>query len=169
MLPLRGKFMILPCFLIAVAARADEPPAVSKHAAQVHAAGLLFDGHNDLLYRLRARGDMAFSQHDLNKLIPSLHTDIPRLRRGGVKAQFWSVFIDSDDPTPARTVTEQIDLVHRMVERYPEVFEFALTAEDVERIARSGKIASLIGIEGGVAIENNLAQLRAFARQGPAT
>ena len=79
-----------------------------------------------------------------------------------MKAQFWSVYIPSEHPNPARTVTEQIDLVRRMVERYPDAFEMAYTADDVERIARSGKIASLIGIEGGVAIENSLAQLRAF-------
>src|SRR5206468_6282782 len=69
-------------------------------------------------------------------------------------------------PHPARTVVDQIDLVNRMVERYPDVFELALSADDVERIARSGKIASLIGIEGGVAIEGDLAMLRAFAKLG---
>ena len=93
-------------------------------------------------------------------------TDIPRLREGGVKAQFWSVYIPSEHPNPARTVTEQIDLVHRMVERYPDDLEMACSADDVERIVKSGKIASLIGIEGGVAIEDDLAQLRAFHRLG---
>ena len=70
------------------------------------------------------------------------------------------MYIPSEHPNPARTVTEQIDLVRRLVERYPDTFEMAYTADDVERIARSGKIASLIGIEGGVAIENSLAQLQ---------
>ena len=73
-----------------------------------------------------------------------------------MKAQFWSVYIPSEHPDPARTVTEQIDLVRRMVERYHSVFEMAYTADDVEQITRKGKIASLIGIEGGVAIENSL-------------
>ena len=78
-----------------------------------------------------------------------------------MKAQFWSVYIPSDHENPARTVTEQIDLVHRMVERYPEtIFAMAYSADDVERIVKEGKIASLIGIEGGVAIEDDLAQLR---------
>ena len=109
---------------------------------------------------------MGLTKFDLAKRLDSGQTDIPRLREGGVKAQFWSVYIPSEHPNPARTVTEQIDLVHRLVEKYPDDLELALTADDVERIVGSGKIASLIGIEGGVAIENSLAQLRAFHRLG---
>jgi membrane dipeptidase len=144
----------------------DAPPAVSERARRVHAAGLLFDGHNDLPWRLRADRDVRFETLDLAKRLPTGQTDIPRMRAGGLKAQFWSVYIPSEHPNPARTVTEQIDLVHRMAERYPNDLEMAYSADDVERIARAGKVASLIGIEGGVAIENDLAQLRAFARLG---
>ena len=150
-------------------AKADEPeqlPPISERAKKVHAAGMLFDGHNDLPWRLRTEGDFALTKFDLARRLKSGQTDIPRLREGGVKAQFWSVYIPSEHPNPARTVTEQIDLVHRMVERYPDAFEMAYTAADVERIVGAGKIASLIGIEGGVAIENNLAQLRAFHALG---
>ena len=145
---------------------ADEPPAVSDRARKIHESGLLFDGHNDLPWRLRAAGDMAFDSIDISKRLDSGQTDIPRLREGGLKAQFWSVYIPSDHANPARTVTEQIDLVHRMVERYPDDFAMAYSADDVERVVKSGKIASLIGIEGGVAIEDDLAQLRMFARLG---
>ncbi len=127
---------------------------------------MLFDGHNDLPWRLRTEGDVTFTTIDIAERLDSGQTDIPRLREGGVKAQFWSVYIPSEHPDPFETVTEQIDLVHRMVERYPETFAIAQDADDVERIVREGKIAALIGIEGGVAIENNLAFLRAFARQG---
>ena len=145
---------------------ADEPPVVSERARKIHESGLLFDGHNDLPWRLRAAGDMAFDSIDIAKRLDSGQTDIPRLREGGLKAQFWSVYIPSDHANPARTVTEQIDLVHRMVERYPDDFAMAYSADDVERVVKSGKIASLIGIEGGVAIEDDLAQLRSFARLG---
>ena len=144
----------------------DALPPVSERARKVHSAGLLFDGHNDLPWRLREDGDVKFETLDLSKRLSTGQTDIPRMREGGLKAQFWSVYIPSEHTNPARTVTEQIDLVHRMVERYPNDLEMAYSAEDVERIVKAGKIASLIGIEGGAAIENDLAQLRAFARLG---
>ena len=149
-----------------LAAIAADLPKVSDRAKKVHDAGLLFDGHNDLPWALREKGDMAFNKIDISKRLKEGQTDIPRLRDGGLKAQFWSVFIPSEHKNPARTVVEQIDLVHRMVERYPDDLELATSADDVERIVKAGKIASLIGIEGGVAIENDLAQLRAFAKLG---
>src|SRR4051794_10325972 len=126
--------------------RGESPPSVSERAARVHASALLFDGHNDLPWRLRSEGDVTFTRLDISTRLGSGHTDIPRLRQGGVKAQFWSVYIPSEHASPARTVTQQIDLVHRMIARYPDDFELATTAADVERIAREGKIASLIGI-----------------------
>jgi membrane dipeptidase len=147
-------------------ARCAEPAEVSERARRVHSSGLLFDGHNDLPWRLRTDGDVSFTRLDISRRLMDGQTDLPRLRAGGVKAQFWSVYIPSEHPNPARTVTEQVDLVQRMVERYPDDLELAGSADDVERIVRAGKIASLIGIEGGVAIENDLAQLRAFYRLG---
>jgi membrane dipeptidase len=146
---------------------ADDGPAVSKRARQVHDSGLLLDGHNDLPWRIRDElKDLSLEQTDLAPRRSDGHTDIPRLRAGGLKAQFWSVYIPARQPNPSRTVTEQIDLVYRLVERYPDVFAMAYTADDVDQAAEQGKIASLIGIEGGVAIENDLAVLRGFYRQG---
>jgi membrane dipeptidase len=144
----------------------DKLPPVSERAKKVHAAGFVFDGHNDLPWRLREDGDIKFERLDISKRLDSGQTDIPRAREGGLKAQFWSVYIPSEQANPARTVTEQIDIVHRMIAKYPNDLELALDADDVERIMKKGKIASLIGIEGGVAIENDLAQLRAFAKLG---
>ncbi|RUL89000.1 dipeptidase [Tautonia sociabilis] len=157
---------LLAACLIAPMPADDDPAAVSPRAAEVHAAALLIDGHNDLPWRLRLDGDVAFDSIDIADRLDSGHTDIPRLFEGGVDAQFWSVYIPSEQPDPARTVLQQIDLVYRMAERYPEAFEIARTADDVERIVASGRIASLIGIEGGVAIEGDLAMLRQFSRLG---
>jgi membrane dipeptidase len=165
---LLGLLMVVSVAPITARSQSPDPQRspVSERARKVHAAGMLWDGHNDLPWRLRTEGDMALSRFDLSKRLSSGQTDIPRLREGGVKAQFWSVYIPSEHANPARTVTEQIDLVHRLIAKYSNDLELALTADDVERIVKSGKIASLIGIEGGVAIENSLAQLRAFHRLG---
>jgi membrane dipeptidase len=159
-------FLLLGLFVAPLASADDTLPPVSERAKALHASGFVFDGHNDLPWRLRQDGDVTFTTLDIGKRLGSGQTDIPRAREGGLKAQFWSVYIPSNHPNPARTVTEQIDLVHRMVERYPNDLEIALSADDVERIVKAGKIASLIGIEGGVAIEEDLAQLRAFAALG---
>ncbi len=129
-------------------------------------SGMLWDGHNDLPWRLRQDGDVTFKKLDIGQRLADGQTDIPRLRAGGLKAQFWSVYIPSDQPNPARTVADQIDLVHRMVEHYPNDLAFAQTADEVEAAVKAGKIASLIGIEGGVAIEDDLALIRDFARLG---
>jgi membrane dipeptidase len=98
-----------------------------------------------------------------------MHTDIDRLRSGGVKAQFWSVYVPVSTSLGNQsllTTLQQIELVHAMCERYPDVFEVALTAADVRRIVESGKIASLMGVEGGHSIENSLANLQRLYQRG---
>ncbi len=140
--------------------------ALPARVARILAATPLIDGHNDLPENFKERVDDHLDRLDIagdtSKLAEPLHTDIPRLRRGGVGGQFWSVFVPTtlEGPSAAVAVLEQIDLVHRMIARYPETFAFAATAADVERIHRSGKIACLIGMEGGHAIANSLAVLR---------
>jgi membrane dipeptidase len=97
-----------------------------------------------------------------------LHTDIPRLREGGVGWQFWSVYTPATDigPVAVQTTLEQIDMVHRLVDIYPDVFELAYSAEDVRRIFASGKIASMMGMEGGHQINCSMASLRMFYKLG---
>lgn len=125
----------------------------------------LVDGHNDLPWAIRnhepAPHDVA--AYDLRTRTPG-HTDIPRLREGMVGAQFWSVYIpfNAVEEGAAKVQLEQIDIAHQIIRRYPDVFELALTADDALRIFREGKIASMLGMEGGHAIENSLGALRAF-------
>ena len=161
-------FVVL--LLTASAMSDDRPPVVlSEHAAKLHRSSLLIDGHNDLPWEVRTKAGGSWKQADIATPQPRFHTDIPRLKAGGVGAQFWSVYVPADTRfkgQSAHQVMEQIDLVKRMVKRYPDTFELADTAADVERIHKEGKIACLIGIEGGHAIENSLSLLRIFRQLG---
>jgi membrane dipeptidase len=129
----------------------------------------IFDGHNDLPWAIRRApvDAMRVEAHDLLSRT-GFHTDIPRLREGRVGAQWWSVYIPGEvaDSGYARMQLEQIDIAHRIIRRYPEHLELALTAADVERIMAAGRIASLLGMEGGHAIENALGALRMYHELG---
>lgn len=126
----------------------------------------LIDGHNDLPYQYEERAKDHLAQIDIrqdqSKLTPPLHTDIPRLRQGRLGAQFWSVYVPTTlkGADAVRAVLDQIDVVHRLDATYPDTFELARTADDIMRIHRAGKIASLIGVEGGHSIGNSLGVLR---------
>ena len=131
----------------------------------------LIDGHNDLPWEIRDAHGNDLDNVDLNRdtrqLTPPLHTDIPRLRQGRVGGQFWSVYVPASlkGADATRAVHEQIDLTRRMIARY-SAFEFADSADDIVRIHRAGRIASMFGMEGGEAIDNNLAVLREFRAAG---
>jgi len=138
---------------------------LTPEALRIHQSAILIDGHNDLPMVVREKGDSDFDKLDISKPQPDMHTDIERLHRGGVGAQFWSAYVPVStmkDGGATRYALEQIDLIHRMVKRYPNDFEMAYTADDIVRIHSKGKIASLIGVEGGHAIENSLGTLRMF-------
>jgi membrane dipeptidase len=131
----------------------------------------LIDGHNDLPWALRQGYASDPYGVDLNtdlRASTRLHTDIPRLRSGAVGGQFWSVYVPASlTPVEAAKATfEQIDMVKRLVGAHPDVFEIATTADDIERIHRSGRIASLIGMEGGYSIDDSLGLLREFYDSG---
>jgi membrane dipeptidase len=125
-------------------------------------AAPLVDGHNDLLWQLRVRTGYDLDRLDVAGPVPELHTDLPRLRYGGVGGQFWSVYVPSTLPGhEAVTATlEQLDALHRLLARYPADLGLALTAGDVVRVAASGRVASLAGVEGGHSIGGSLGALR---------
>lgn len=127
----------------------------------------LIDGHNDVPIQFRSRAGYKLSELDFMntaELDRPMHTDISRLQEGRVGGQFWSVYVSANLPESEAVLQtmEQIDFVDRMAEAYPDVFEPALTADDVERIFSNGKIASMKGMEGGHSIGNSLATLRKF-------
>ena len=129
----------------------------------------LIDGHNDLLWALRqAREADPSVVLDPAEACPTLQTDFPRLEAGGVGGQFWSVYVPSDLPEheAATRTFEQIEALHELAARHPERLGLARTADDVERIASSGRVASMIGVEGGHCIASSLGVLRALARAG---
>jgi membrane dipeptidase len=173
------KFKVSGAVLLFAALLVGPPAAQAQNQRQdfqqrvdhVLARTPLIDGHNDLPWEIRERfnGDMSVfdfaadtSRLPLKEGQSALMTDIPRLRAGHVGAQFWSVWIPANTPgyEAVQITLEQIDLVKRMTAQYPKDLEMAYGAADIRRIHKNGKVASLIGIEGGHQINNSLAVLR---------
>jgi membrane dipeptidase len=164
--PLRAVLaVLLLCAAVPLPAAED---AALAHARQVLVHTILIDGHNDLPWKIRedkdAQGDPA--KYDLRKTAPG-NTDLARIKAGGLGGQFWSVYIPGEIGSGyAKMQLEQIELARRIIERYPDAFGLALTADQVEAEHRAGRVASLLGIEGGHAIENSLGALRSYYRLG---
>ncbi len=165
----------LPCFLLACLllsptgthAQSPDDAALYERVQRVLQEVPLIDGHNDTPGAYLRHVNNHVDDLDLyDTTALKMHTDIPRLRKGGVGGQFWSVFIPIREPGGAAgdvsRVIRQIDITKRMIDKYPDVFELALKADDIVRIHGEGRIASLLGMEGGHSIENSLASLRAL-------
>lgn len=146
----------------------EASPAAATAARDLLTRHPILDGHNDLPWTLRVADDVDLDTTDLDHPVTTIQTDWPRMAAGGVGAQFWSVYVSADleGETAVTTTLEQIDLVHELIRRYPGTLELALTADDVERIIAAGKVASLIGAEGGHSIGSSLGTLRALYALG---
>src|SRR5262245_11299902 len=140
--------------------RADTDPLARAKA--VLARHPVIDGHNDLPWAIREnpKAPRDVIAYDLRRRTPG-NTDLERLRQGGVGGQFWSVYVPAEK-VAAKTQLEQIDIARRVFALYPDRLAFATSADEVERAMREGRVASLMGMEGGHAIENSLGALRAF-------
>jgi len=143
---------------------AEPSPDAGARVRRVLAIHPIIDGHNDLAWAVRTltSGTGDVDSYDLRTRTQG-QTDLERLREGGVGGQFWSVYVPGEVKSGfARLQLEQIDLARRIIARYPDRLELATTAEELERAMAAGRVASLIGIEGGHVIENSLGALRAF-------
>ena len=135
---------------------------VSPRAARIHNSTFVFDGHNDLPYTLKKVASSSFEKMDIAKPQPTIHTDIPRLMQGNVGAQYWSVYVPAATAYRSAALLEtleQIQIVHAMIKKYPKTFAAVSNYQDIIRARRQGKIASLIGVEGGHSIEDSIANL----------
>ncbi|PAX06882.1 dipeptidase [Sphingomonas lenta] len=148
--------------------QAAPDPALAARVERVLARNPIVDGHNDLAWELLqqhgGKVETVDLTRDTSRLANPLQTDLPRLRRGGVGGQFWSVYIPASvtGPRAVELTIEQIDIVRRFVAANPRALAFADTAADVRRIARSGRVASLLGVEGGHQIDGRLSVLRRY-------
>jgi len=143
-------------------------PTVER-MSELLAGEVLIDTHNDLMCGLRRYRGYAVDGFDLDS--PDFHTDLPRLRRGGVSAQVWSVFVSGVQPEAEATVgtLEQIDAAYRFAAAYPDDIEIVTSVAQAERSIAAGRIASFLGIEGGHSIAMSLGVLRMLARLGVRT
>jgi membrane dipeptidase len=160
--------LLLLALLVPTIAHAQDDAAL-RHARELLADRPIIDGHNDLPWEIRtnAISKMDVAKYPLRTRAPG-QTDFARLKEGGVGGQFWSVYIPGEYPDSgyARMQLEEIDIARRMIAMYPDQLQLALSADDVVKARKAGKVASLLGMEGGHAIENSLGALRMYYALG---
>lgn len=155
----------------ALSLQAAEPMRLTDQALEIHRQSVVVDGHNNLLMRLRNGSNSGpnFENVRLDREQSALHTDIPKLIRGGVGVEFFATYVPTSSGkrgTAIRETLEQIDQIHQLAERYADVFEVALSASDIQRIQSNGKVAIVVTVEGGNTIENSLPVLRTYHQAG---
>jgi len=163
MLPLMGQLHANYTF------PGDGMVELTEEALRIHMESLVIDGHCDIADKILKKGLASRPGFSLNNPQPELDTDIPRLRKGGVDAQVWVAYVSPDYIQTGgghKACLEQIDLIHKLVKTNPGSLELATSAADIERIASQGKIAPIIGVEGGHAIEHSLDNLREYRSRG---
>ncbi|WP_404710712.1 dipeptidase [Sphingomonas sp. MMS24-J13] len=160
------KILLAAAFLSTSAFAATPPDTIEARVAKILKATPLIDGHNDWAETLRGKEGEGRWTLDLTKELAKkgYNTDIAMLRKGMVGGQFWSVYVSANQPEEDQVIEtlEEIDLIRNIVARYPDTFELATTAADVRRIHKAGKIASMMGVEGGGQIDERFAVLRAY-------
>ena len=166
---MRQYLLATAAAMLAIAGPAQAQSKDERTAAAALEAAPVWDGHNDVPYALRMRVGNEINTFDFRDTLDTgegggrpMHTDLLRLRQGKVGAQWWSVYVSASltEPEAVQQTIEQIDVTKRLIARYPNDLQLALTADDVEAALAEGKIASLMGMEGGHSIGNSLAVLR---------
>jgi membrane dipeptidase len=159
------RFLLTLFLLLMPASAMSQTDKSLEHAKAIIKAAPIIDGHNDLAWEIRTSKTAPFDvdAYDLRQTTPG-HTDFARLASGGVGGQFWSIYVPGEvkDSGYARIQLEEFDIARRFIAKYPDKFVLALTAADIEAANKAGKIASLLGMEGGHAIENSLGALRMY-------
>jgi len=148
---------------------AGEPTRMTDEALELHRQSFVFDGHNNLAMQLRKQPGLTVDSINLNAAQAKLQTDLPRLRQGGVGAEFFATYVSADNVkkgTAVRETLEQIDQISRLVRRHSSSMEWAGSSADLERIHQANKISALIAIEGGNAIEGSLVVLKTYYQAG---
>ena len=161
----RSRVIVLSvvcCLIAAILARAVPVDEISERAHKLHFSSIVLDTHDDTTQRFFSK------DYDLGKRNPEGHVDIPRMRDGGMNAIFFSIWIDGHimGPPAVQKALDQIDAVHEYVKKYPDEMALARTADDVRHVHAQGKIAALMGVEGGHMIGNDIRVVRIFADLG---